>query len=76
MHQNEIDLINGRVTEEELEERMNQEKHPEFNDLIMLISDTACFMINKRAESIKSDEVKYKQQYVLEEVIKVLQARV
>ena len=51
-------------------------RHPEFNDLIAKIADAVAVEINDKAPKIKSQDMQYKCQYVLEEVIKELQARV
>lgn len=51
------------------------ERYPEFNDLVKEIANDVCAKINILAPQIKSD-MPYKNQFTLEEVIKVLQERV
>jgi hypothetical protein len=51
-------------------------KRPEFDDAISHIVRTTLFMINMFSAEIKSDDMPYKGQYILEEVIKKLEERV
>lgn len=51
-------------------------KYPELDSLVMPIADMTTFMINRLTRDCVSKEMPYKAQYVLEEVIKVLEERV
>ena len=50
-------------------------KYPELDEIVKEIADHTCAEINKRVKDVKS-EMPYRQQYVLEEVIEILQSRV
>lgn len=48
-------------------------KHPELDYLAVQIAGDVIRRINKDAPKVKDDSMPYKAQYVLEEVIKILQ---
>lgn len=50
-------------------------KYPELEKVAMKIANETAKMINKETEHVKS-EMPYKAQYVLEEVVKILQDRI
>jgi hypothetical protein len=51
------------------------ERYPEFRELVLTISNEVAVKINELAPNIKS-EMPYKQQFVLEEVIRNLEERI
>ena len=57
-------------------EELISKRYPEFNELIAKIVNAVAEKINAEAPKIKSQDMPYKCQYVLEEVIKDLQSRV
>lgn len=50
-------------------------KYPELNEIVTKLSDMLLLEINQKTKRVKS-EMPYKAQYVLEEIIKKLQAAV
>jgi hypothetical protein len=50
-------------------------QYPEFENAVNIIADNTCRLINEFSKSIVS-KMPYKNQYLLEEVIKKLQERV
>jgi hypothetical protein len=50
-------------------------KYPELDSIALDIANTACRKINATVQTVES-EMTYKAQYVLEEVIKILESRV
>jgi hypothetical protein len=50
-------------------------KYPELESIVDVIVDNACNLINQLTRDVKS-EMPYKQQWVLEEVARMLQGRV
>jgi hypothetical protein len=55
--------------------KMGLDRYPEFKGLVETISREVAIKINELAPKIKSD-MQYKQQFVLEEVIRNLENRV
>lgn len=55
--------------------KIGLEKYPEFKKAVNKIANDACKAINKEAKNITS-EMPYKAQFILEEVIKILEERV
>ncbi len=55
--------------------RTSLQKYPEFEGLVNKLASEVCSKINKEAVKIEST-MPYKTQFVLEELIKVLESRV
>jgi hypothetical protein len=51
------------------------ERYPEFKKLVNKLADEVCTQINEEAPKIES-EMPYKQQFVLEEIVRILESRI
>lgn len=51
-------------------------KHPALDNVAKIIAQITCKAINKAATEIEDNNMPYKAQYILEEVIKILKEQV